>query len=168
MHDAHLLLSLMPSNPELIDIVNTLLAGFGDGSEQLVDMLQAVQHKLGYIPPSTVAAIADKTGLARPTIYKAIELSPSLTLAPTGKHTLYICNADNCSFYGGTALMERAKQQLGIHEFESTPDNTIRLEPFRCFGNCSMSPNVMVDGRVHGLMDNGQLDNLIASLRSDD
>jgi len=155
----------MPSNPELSDIVKILLTDFEDGVTQLADMLQAVQNKLGYVPPSTVPVIAEKARVTRPEIYKAIEVSPSLTLTPTGNHKLYICNADNCCMQGGVQLMEHAKQTLGIQEFQTTADQKIRLESFHCFGNCSMSPNVMVDGRVYGLMDKPQLERLIEELK---
>jgi len=156
----------MPSNPELSDIVKTVIANFNDGAKQLADMLQAVQNKLGYIPPSTVPVIAEKASISRPEVYKAIELAPSLTLTPNGDHKLFICNADNCCMQGGIQLMEHARQTLGIREFQTTPDQKIRLESFHCFGNCSMSPNVMVDGRVYGMMDKRQLDKLIADLKS--
>lgn len=157
----------MPSNPELSDIVATVLSDFHDGVAQLADMLQAVQKKLGYVPPSTIMLIATKAQVSRPEIYKAIELSPSLTLKPIGEHTLYICNADNCCMQGGKQLMRRAQEILGVHEFQTTPDQKIRLESFHCFGNCSMSPNIMVDGRVYGMMDDPQLDQLIDKLRSE-
>jgi len=157
----------MPSNPELSDLVKALLIDFDDGVKQLADMLQAVQDKLGYIPPSTVPVIAEKAQVSRPEIYKAIEVSPSLTLTPAGNHKLYICNADNCCMQGGTQLMEHARQILGIREFQTTQDQKIRLESFHCFGNCSMSPNVMVDGRVYGMMDIQQLDQLIEKLKSE-
>ena len=156
----------MPTNPELSDIVKTLLADFEDGVRQLADMLQAVQNKLGYIPPSTVPVIAEKARISRPEVYKAIGMSPSLTLTPAGRHKLYICNADNCCMQGGAQLMAHAQQALGIQAFQTTPDQKIRLESFQCFGNCSMSPNVMVDGRVYGMMDEQQLDKLIDDLRS--
>ncbi len=157
----------MPTNPELSEIVKALLADFDDGVKHLADMLNAVQKKLGYIPPSTIPVIAEKAQVSRPEIYKVVELSPSLTLVPTGQHKLYICNSDNCCMQGGTQLMARAQQQLGIKAFQTTSDQKIRLESFQCFGNCSMSPNVMVDGRVYGMMDNQQLDQLIEKLQSE-
>jgi len=165
MSQINCVVSGMPSNPELSDIVKILLTGFEDDVTQLADMLQTVQNKLGYIPPSTVPVIAEKARVTRPEIYKAIEMSPSLTLTPAGHHKLYICNADNCCMQGGTQLMEQAKQALGIQEFQTTADQKIRLESFHCFGNCSMSPNVMVDGRVYGLMDKPQLERLIEELK---
>jgi NADH:ubiquinone oxidoreductase subunit E len=159
-------MNTMPSNPELSDIVTAVIADFDESVSQLADMLQAVQKKLGYIPPSTIPVIASKAKVSRPEVYKVVELSPSLKLTPAGDHKLYICNADNCCMQGGKQIMEHAQKVLGIHEFQTTPDQKIRLESFRCFGNCSMSPNVMVDGRVYGMMDNQQLDLLIAELKS--
>lgn len=156
----------MASNPELTEIVTDLARPFSNDGSQLVDILSLVQKKLGYVPPSTIPFIAEKTQLTRPEIHKAIELSPSLSLKPTGKHTLYICNADNCCMQGGTELMAHAKQQLGINIFQTTQDKKIRLESFQCLGNCSMSPNIMIDGVVHGLVDENSLDKLFTSLLS--
>jgi len=116
------------------------------------------------VPPSTVPLIAEKARLTRPEVHKAIDLSPSLSLIPAGQHKLYICNADNCCMQGGTQLMEHATQRLGIQPFQTTADQKIRLESFQCLGNCSMSPNVMVDGRVYGMMDNQLLDKMLDEL----
>lgn len=157
----------MPINPEIQEKAAAILAGFNDGPVQLADMLAAIQHGLGYIPPSTVPLVATKAGLSRPEVYRAIELAPSFSLVPPGKHLMYICNAENCCMHGGDALLERARQRLGIREFQTTADQKIRLETFRCLGNCAMSPNVMVDGRIHGMMDEGQLDQLIKTLQQD-
>ncbi len=154
----------MPSNPELASFVTDLLAPYTGNAKQLADMLNTIQQALGYIPPSTVALIAEKAQFSRPEVFKAIELSPSLTHVPKGQHKLYICNADNCCMQGGTQLMEYAKSKLGIQPFQTTEDQKIRLESFQCLGNCSMSPNVMLDGRVYGMMDQGQLDQLIDEL----
>lgn len=156
----------MASNPELADMVARLIAPYPEGIQSLADMLNTIQQKLGYIPPSTVPLIAEKSRVTRPEIYKAIELSPSLMLIPKGQHKVYICNADNCCMQGGTQLMEYAKERLGIQPFQTTTDQKIRLESFQCLGNCSMSPNIMVDGRVYGMMDNQLLDKMLDELRS--
>lgn len=156
----------MASNPELADIVARLIAPYPEGVHSLADMLNIVQQKLGYVPPSTVPLIAEKAQLTRPEVYKAIDLSPSLMLTPTGRHKIYICNADNCCMQGGAQLMEYAKERLGIQPFQTTANQKIRLESFQCLGNCSMSPNIMVDGRVYGMMDNQLLDKMLDELET--
>lgn len=153
----------MSINPELLDIAREEIQSY-NGVEQLADMLTAVQNKLGYIPPATVPVLADKAEVTRPEVYRAIELSPALSLTPSGEHKLFICNADNCCMQGGTELMEFAQQHLQLKPFETTLDNKIRLESFQCLGNCSMAPNIMLNGRVHGMMDCTQLENLLENL----
>jgi len=153
----------MPINPELLEIVTEEIADLS-GADQLVDMLTAVQKKLGYVPPATVPALADKAEVSRPEVYKAIELSSAFSLTPAGDHKLFVCNAENCCMYGGSDLLQFAEEHLGIKAFETTTDNKIRLETFQCLGNCSMAPNVMLNGRVHGMMDNQQLEKLLQNL----
>lgn len=121
-----------------------------DPHPPLADILAAVQAAVGYIPPPMVALIAEKSGADRPAIYRAIELSPSFSLQPPGKHLLYICSADNCCARGGTALLETARQVLGIDCYQCDATRTVRLEPFRCLGNCANGPNIAIDRQVEG------------------
>ncbi len=155
----------MPANPELLEITTQLLKNCDNGSQALVSLLETVQNQFGYVPPSVVGLIADQAEVSRPEVYNAIELSPSFSLTPSGDHKLFICNADNCCMQGGTELMEHAIHVLGVKPFETTADKKIRLESFQCLGNCSMAPNVMVNGRVHGMMDTKELDKLIEELK---
>ena len=157
----------MPANPELLEITSSILDSFLPGEEQLMDILQAITEKFGYVPPSVIGLLSEKTGVGRPRIFNAIEMAPSFSLTPPGRHTLYICNAENCCMQGGTELMQHAKQVLGIEPFETTGDEKIRLEPFQCLGNCSMAPNVMLDGRVFGMMDEETLDKMLGNLADD-
>jgi formate dehydrogenase subunit gamma len=157
----------MPANPELLEITSNLLENFPSGEEQLMDILQAITDKFGYIPPSVIGLVAEKSGISRPQIFNAIEMAPSFALTPPGRHTLYICNAENCCMQGGTELMQHAEQILGIHPFETTSDEKIRLESFQCLGNCSMAPNVMLDGRVFGMMNAKELEKILGNLPDD-
>ena len=141
------------------NIISTL------GAEvDLVDLLNQLQQQLGFIPPQCVALIADITGLERPAIYKAIELSPSFTLKPPGKHLLYICSADNCCAKGGLALAATAKRVLGVDYYQCDASKTVRVEPFRCLGNCINGPNISLDQAVQGPITEKELENLLLKL----
>lgn len=118
----------------------------------LVDLLSQLQQELGFIPPQMIALISDVTGVERPAIYRAIELAPSFTLRPPGKHLLYICSADNCCSKGGLALAATAKRVLGVDYYQCDASQTVRVEPFRCLGNCVNGPNISLDNVVQGPM----------------
>jgi formate dehydrogenase subunit gamma len=130
----------------------------------LVDLLNQLQQELGFIPPQTVALIADVTGVERPAIYRAIELAPSFSLQPPGKHLLYICSADNCCAKGGLALAETAKRVLGVDYYQCDASKTVRIEPFRCLANCVNGPNISLDKVVQGPMTPGKLESLLQGL----
>lgn len=153
----------MSINPELLEIAEKEIRNL-KSTKQLAEILTAIQEKLGYIPPATVPLIAERAEITRAEIYRVIELSPNYSLTPAGDHKLFICNAENCCMQGGVELMEYAQQYLGIKEFETTADNKVRLESFQCLGNCSMAPNVMLNGRVYGMMDPRQLQKLLEDL----
>ena len=147
----------------VLDRAAESIAAFVPDSD-LVDLLTQLQDQLGFIPPQTVALIADATGIERPAIYKAIELSPSFSLMPPGKHLLYICNADNCCARGGLLLTETAKRVLGVDFYQCDENKKVRLEPFRCLANCPNGPNIAVDKVVQGHMTPEKLETLLNEL----
>jgi NADH:ubiquinone oxidoreductase subunit E len=152
----------------VLDLAGEIIAAFVADSfssdRDLVDLLNRLQQALGYIPPPSIALIADVTGLERPAIYRAIELSPSFSLRPPGKHLLYICSADNCCAKGGLALADTAKRVLGADYYQCDARNTVRIEPFRCLGNCVNGPNISLDRIVQGPMTPEKLEGLLQGL----
>lgn len=129
-----------------------------------MDLLSQLQQELGFIPPQTIALIADVTGHERPAIYRVIELAPSFTLRPPGKHLLYICSADNCCSKGGLALAATAKRVLGVDYYQCDINQNVRVEPFRCLGNCVNGPNISLDNVVQGPMTPEKLEKTLLAL----
>jgi formate dehydrogenase subunit gamma len=130
----------------------------------LVDLLSQLQQELGFIPPQTIALIADATGVERAAIYRVIELAPSFALRPPGKHLLYICSADNCCSKGGLALEATAKRVLGVDYYQCDVQQNVRIEPFRCLGNCVNGPNISLDNVVQGPMTPEKLEKTLLAL----
>lgn len=135
-------------------------------NRDLVDLLNQLQQEIGFIPPQTIALIADATGVERPAIYRVIELAPSFTLRPPGKHLLYICSADNCCSKGGLALAATAKRVLGVDYYQCDVNQNVRIEPFRCLGNCVNGPNISLDNVVQGPMTPEKLESQLLALIS--
>ncbi|MCC7516492.1 MAG: NAD(P)H-dependent oxidoreductase subunit E [Pseudomonadales bacterium] len=150
------------ANP-IMDRAAEILATLVPNSD-LQDVLTQLQDQLGFIPPQAVPLIADTTGAERPAIYKAIDVSPSFTLQPPGKHLLYICNADNCCARGGKALADTAKRVLDADFYQCDKKQMVRMEPFRCLGNCANGPNIALDKVVQGPMTPEKLESLLLGL----
>ena len=147
----------------VLDRAAEIIAAFVP-DEDLVDLLSQLQQELGFIPPQTIALIADATGVERAAIYRVIELAPSFALRPPGKHLLYICSADNCCSKGGLALAATAKRVLGVDYYQCDVQQNVRIEPFRCLGNCVNGPNISLDNVVQGLMTPEKLEKTLLAL----
>ena len=133
-------------------VLDTSLQDAFSQDRDLVDLLSQLQQEVGFIPPQTIALIADATGVERAAIYRVIELAPSFVLRPPGKHLLYICSADNCCSKGGLVLAATAKRVLGVDYYQCDANQNVRIEPFRCLGNCVTGPSISLDNVVQGPM----------------
>lgn len=154
---------LAAQSASVLDRAAEIIAAFVP-DQDLVDLLNQLQQELGFIPPQTIALIANATGYERPAIYRVIELAPSFTLRPPGKHMLYICSADNCCSRGGLALAATAKRVLGVDYYQCDTNQVVRIEPFRCLGNCVNGPNISLDNVVQGPMTPEKLETILLDL----
>ncbi|MCB1614460.1 MAG: NAD(P)H-dependent oxidoreductase subunit E [Pseudomonadales bacterium] len=144
----------------MLEMAYDIIAGFPAEENRLVDVLSSLQQAMGYVPPAVIPIIADRMELETPAIYKVIELTPSLSLKPAFSHKLFICNGENCTRKGSFALIKQARESLAINLFETNPRG-LRLEPFRCLGNCNAAPNIMLDDEIHPHMTAEKLRSLL-------
>ncbi|MEP7353875.1 MAG: NAD(P)H-dependent oxidoreductase subunit E [Acidobacteriota bacterium] len=76
-------------------------------------------------------------------------------------HILRVCRAENCQSKGSDALVEHVEKRFSAKLGETTADGRFTLYAIYCLGNCTKSPNVMLDGTVHGRMSPEAIDRLI-------
>ncbi|MFP6641547.1 MAG: NAD(P)H-dependent oxidoreductase subunit E [Myxococcota bacterium] len=115
-------------------------------------LARAVQEKLGYLPATAIDSIAKRAALERAVVQELIEQQDELLLSPPGRHQVTICSGRTCARRGGARLIRMAREKLSLEVFQTTPDSAVRLEPFRCFGQCAQGPNVRLDGSLRGAM----------------
>jgi len=126
----------------------------------------AVQARLGHVPETTWEPIAERAGTTAERVRALVETGAGgLRAEPSARYRVTICTGRTCARRGGAALLRAARRTLGIGAFESTGDGAIHLEPFRCFGQCAMAPNVRLDGRLRGAMTEARLGPLLAMLQ---
>jgi len=127
----------------------------------------AIQRSLGYVAPDTLEQIAERAGVGSSEVRAIVERTPELRLIPHGAHRVTICTGRSCARRGGAALLRAARRTLGVNVFETSADGAIRLEPFRCFGQCAMAPNIQIDGSLRGAMTGDRFGLLLDMLRRD-
>lgn len=136
---------------------------FGAKPEQLVQILQAIAMRYGWIPEDTVRQLANELNLSRADVHGVVQYYHDFRTEEPGKHIIKICQAEACQAMGSRALTDHAKKTLAMKLHDTRGDVT--LEPVYCLGNCACSPAVMVDGKTYGRVDAARFDELVLGMQ---
>ncbi len=119
----------------------------------LLPILQGVQQKLGCIPEDALLLIASELNLSRADVYGTMSFYHEFRQEPAGRHVLKVCRAEACQSMGGEKLANDIQSALGVSWHETTADGKVTLEPVYCLGLCACAPAAMLDGDLHGRLD---------------
>lgn len=136
---------------------------FGANPELLVQILQSIVMRYGWIPEETIRQLAFELNLSRADVFGVVNFYHDFRTEAPGRHIVKVCQAEACQAMGSRALTDHARESLGVELHETSDD--ITLEPVFCLGNCACAPAVMINGRVHGRVDSGRFDNLVHTMK---
>lgn len=150
------------ATPKEAETVLRVVADLKGRPGPLLEVLHAIQARLGYIPRSAVPLVAEGLNLSRAEVHGVVTFYHYFRHTTPGKHIVSLCRAEACQSMGADALVEHAKQRLGVDFHETTADGQFSLEPVYCLGNCACSPAAMIDGRLFGRLTSEHFDKLIS------
>src|SRR3546814_9344825 len=85
-----------PSDETVQQAVRQALQRYEGQKGNLLPILHAVQHTLGYIPSSAVPLLAQALQLSRAEIHGVISFYAHLRDQPSGSVVLEVCRAESC------------------------------------------------------------------------
>ncbi|MQA66333.1 MAG: formate dehydrogenase subunit gamma [Alphaproteobacteria bacterium] len=136
----------------------------GNRPDALIEILHGIQVCLGYVPGTTLNAIARALNLSRAEVHGVVTFYHDFRDAPAGRHVVKLCRAEACQAVGCETLATHAEQALGTRFGTTSADGKVTLEAVYCLGNCALGPSAMVDGDIHGLLNNNKLDNIFNNI----
>lgn len=116
----------------------------------LIQILNEVQEKYGYIPEFAQTEIANYLGIEKAEVYGVITFYSRFTLNPKGKYSVSICLGTACFVKGSEKLLDKAKEILGIEEGQTTSDGKFSIDATRCIGACGLAPVFTINDEVYG------------------
>ncbi len=143
-----------------------IVAEFNSKPEMLVQILQAIVQRFGWVPEQTIEQLAQELNLSRAEVHGVVAFYHDFRTDEPGNHVVKICQAEACQAMGSRKLTEHATKTLAMNLHDT--ENDITLEPVYCLGNCACSPAVMVDGKTHGRVTKARFDELLGGLREND
>lgn len=155
----------MKANGYDSEAVSEVIGTFGARPEMLVQILQALMKRIGWIPEDAVRKLARELNLSRADVHGVVSFYHDFRTTPPGKHMVKICQAEACQAMGSRELTAHAEKTLGVGMHGTNAD--VSLEPIYCLGNCACSPAVMIDEKTFGRVSHERFDRLIGGMRGD-
>lgn len=149
----------------LAETVASIAAAHGNGPDALIEILHALQEKVGFVPEGAAQWLASSLNLSRAEVHGVISFYHDFRRAPGGRHIVRVCRAEACQAVGCEALAKHAEASLGIGFGETRSDGEATLLSVYCLGNCALGPAVMIDEELYGRVDAPRFDSLISGLR---
>ena len=102
-----------------------ILETYTNDKSNLIQILNEVQEKYGYIPEFAQKAISEYLNIPMAEVYGVITFYARFTLKPKGKYNVAVCLGTACFVKGSEKILERVKERLKIGVGETTPDRKI-------------------------------------------
>jgi len=144
-----------------LDKAKEIIRCFKDIEGGLLECLHALQHAFGFVPKETVDIIADGFNLSRAEVHGVISYYHDFKTSPGGRTVVRICQAEACQAMGSRALTDQVAKLLGLNIGETNEDYS--LEAVYCFGNCALSPNIEVNGKLQARASKDNFEKLLKS-----
>lgn len=130
--------------------IKKLLENYSNDKSNLIQILEDIQAKYGYIPEFAQSSVSEYLNIERAEVYGVITFYSRFTLKPKGKYSVSVCLGTACFVKGSEKLLDKAKEVLKINEGETTSDGKFSIDSTRCIGACGLAPVFTVNEEVYG------------------
>ena len=153
-----------PSGDEIAAVLDEL-----DVSPQsnLIGLLQEVQDRFGYLPPTALSQISRRTRTPLSRIHGVVSFYAQFYTEPRGKHTIRCCRGTACHVKGSDGVIESIGRVLGVADGQTTEDMMFDLETVACLGTCFLAPAMMIDSRYYGNLTPRSIKSIFKSYRDE-
>jgi formate dehydrogenase subunit gamma len=116
-------------------------------------ILHALQEEFGYVDRAAIPLIADALNLSHAEIHGVISFYPDFHDALPSERVIKLCRAEACQALGCEALVDHARDNLGLRIDAAAPHRRVQIETVYCLGNCALGPSALVEGALIGRLD---------------
>lgn len=143
--------------------LNAILEPYRGKKDSLIPILQKVQKELGYLPEESMLEIARVTGVAESRVYGVATFYAQFYFTRRGKNQTKVCTGTACHVKGAARIRDALERELGIPCGATSEDYEHTLETVACVGSCALAPVVVFNDEVHGQVETGKIDKILAN-----
>ena len=146
--------------------VENILLNYTKDKSNLIQILNEVQEKFGYVPMQVQEQIAKYLNIEVAEVYGVVTFYSRFTLKPKGKYAISVCMGTACFVKGGEKVLDKVKEKLKIEEGETTGDGKFSIDATRCIGACGLAPVFTINDEVYGKATPEMVDKVIEEYKN--
>ena len=129
--------------------------------ENLLQMLIALQYRLGVVPDQALALLSSHFGISTQEIKGIIDFYSFLDRGPARNYRIFV--SDNIVDYqqGSHSIATQLAQALGVEIGLSRAEDTVTIGYSSCIGMSDQGPALLINGRVIPQVDQPRLQQII-------
>lgn len=133
-------------------VVDELIAGHKGRERGVIELLQEISGRFGYLPPDAMRRISIKLHVPLSRLYALATFYHDFKMTPQGRHRLVICTGTACHVKGAAAIVDALCRELKLAPGETTPDGKLTVSTVNCIGLCGVGPVATLDGEHLSLL----------------
>ena len=145
-----------------------ILEKYEKDKSNLIQILNQVQEKYGYISQEAQKAISEYLDISMAEVYGVITFYSRFTLKPKGKYNIAVCLGTACFVKGSEKVLDKVKEILKIDVGQTTDDGLFSIEATRCVGACGLAPVFTVNDEVYGKATPEMVESVISRIRNEE
>ncbi len=149
----------------LQEAIGPVCESFGHDRTRLLDILLAVQQRLGGIDDRAIDAVAAELAIPRVDVAGVVSFYTFLAPKTRGQLVIRLCNDLPDLMMGAEEVAAGLEAELGIRFGETTPDGRFTLEWASCIGMSDQAPAALFGDVVVPRLTPGTARRLVAELR---
>lgn len=150
-----------------LDTVEEILNVFHEESGNIINVLQAIQKKYGYLPRHVLSYVSNKLSIPLSEIYSVATFYTQFSFEEKGKYVITCCDGTACHVKGAPLLIEFLETNLGIKDGQTTEDKLFSLETVACLGCCALAPVIIVNEKLYGHIELKKVKRIIDKIRKE-
>ena len=153
---------------EAVRVVDDAVADLGASADQLIAILQQIQHTMGYLPKAALRRTAEVLDMPFMQVFQVATFYKAFSLEPRGRRVISVCTGTACHVRQSPLILEALERKLGVEVGQTTADGEFTLLKVGCLGACALGPVIDVNGEVFGQMTVAKAEKLPDKLLKED
>lgn len=148
-------------NPKIQEL-DAFIEKINAKESDLIEVLHHAQNLFGYISEELLGHISEKISVPKAKIYGVVSFYSYFTTEPRGKNVINVCMGTACFVRGADKILREFESQLRMKTGETSIDGIFTIDSLRCVGACGLAPVVMVNDKVYGRVETGDVRRIIS------